>query len=699
MRFMKILASFIGVLFFYIIFPISIGAAENIPVQDKLSIEESTLFRTPLTNSSVHLYGPEQEKDFYYEIQSTPEVGDHQLVLNIKHSQLLIEPSAVTVLIDDEPIMSQPLVGEKPTEQLIVPLTGNALKEGFHKVAISFFGVVKEGVCVVQNSSANWVTIAISSYIQLTTSQNEVLGLEHFHQYFTGSKTKPVTVVLPQEASIGTIDSGMRLAAHLLNKAGDEQAVKVLREEAITQITGPIILVGPATEFSTGFVQKLFKDAKLPKEKERLILSHKRLVEGEQQTFALFVTGDSAETIQKRINVLLDEELTEQLVDMEMVIDQLPAKEQEESALTVPFKAMNIPKIDLTEVQSESETYFYYIPTRVDKNKETVLTLQLKRSETIDRIMSEDDQLTLANEVELVVYINGEPHSVDITRLTEEENDIYTVDVSINPTILNENHLVSVQFKATGLMHKSPCYATDAGRWIHLLDQSTFTFPRAENLEMNSLAPFPYPFADEEESTLIVLPEALGDDELFNLYQTLQVSMTAPMWTVVRSSEIDEDSLGDTNLLVVGSLAEHPYLATKKEDLIVEYEDDFVNLKSHGFLQEAVKRFAFIQKNPWNQEKTLMTIGRLDEDIPFIEKSFLNDLVTTDTSATIAVQLKNNKFLTNENYLTTENSTLEIDRKEPQGKLSIWLALGFIGLILFIVIAMIITIRRQKKRA
>lgn len=157
-----------AILAFFIVPTFSEAADNNtLQMKGKLAVKTSKTERTPLFNESIQLYGLEQEKTLFYEVFSKPLTKKNELVLNIEYSELLVSPSSITVSVDGKPLVTKALQQKKPTTKVVVPLQDDALKKGVHEVTISFYGVIKEGMCVVQESTGNWLSIRADSYIQL----------------------------------------------------------------------------------------------------------------------------------------------------------------------------------------------------------------------------------------------------------------------------------------------------------------------------------------------------------------------------------------------------------------------------------------------------------------------------------------------------------------------------------------------------
>lgn len=697
---------------FFIVFCISLflspvlsEAATNgqILLEGKLDIEESDAFRIPLTNMPIELRGPEQEKNFFYEIKSKPTSDNNQVVLNIVHSELLISPSSITIYVDDEPIISKAIHNEQSTMQIVVPLTGEALEEGFHSVRLAFSGIIKEGICVTQESSGNWLSIGIDSYFQISgQKQQEQRTLSDYPSRFIGTEKRPVVILLPDHPSLETLDSGLKVAAYLANQTDDEKAVQVVRESTIEKIIGDVIVVGGQSEFKTPFMNELFHQAALPVEDEALSLSRYVLIDGEQQAEALFITAKSPQAIEERISILLKDDLARQLSGQQMTIQTIPEFGQNETERVVPLKKMGIPTMTLNRVETSSELFFYYAPVAIQPDGKTTLELHLKRSATITSYEEgkESVENLLDNDVELTVLVNNIPHSIDMRALMEEKNDVYKVQIPIDAKSTNENRLISLQFQSSGLGKKNPCIETDENHWIYIADDSFFMFPEDQEGEY-TLAKFPTPFADQSHEVLVILPNDMDidDGQLLSLYESIFVTGQTPQWKLKRSGDLTETDLKDRHLVFLGGPNIQQLLQNKQSDLIIAYDEGRPNLAGFGFLQEAVEKVSWIQSSPWNSQQVMLVFDQLGQSSTYIDQELLGFLKQTDEVATIAVKMNNKQIYTNASQLGLNGQQESRDQLiNEKSTFSVWTILGFAALILFTVVLIYFVLRKQKRR-
>lgn len=652
--------------------------------------------RHVITNQPLELYGPEQEATFYYEIRSTVDESGNELVLKLKHSELLIEPSSVSVSIDDEKVKTIALNNEQLTNQLTIPLTGNHLSKGFHKVTVSFHGILKEGVCVDQETSGNYLMIGIDSYIQLSGEVPGEASLSDYPSLFTMNGNANVTIVLPDLASLGTRNSGTALGAFLAERAN----VEIIRESKLETVKGNLIFIGAQDEFVSEKMKKLLSKAEVKAPAEGLVLSLHHIVGNGGTVDSLIVTGKSPEQIEKRMEILLNEQYSKQLIGQKMEVKSEPAKTTKENGEIVTFKSLGVGNLTFDRFNKKSETYFGYAPSSIPNDKNAQLELRLKRSETLGQIDEELSTSVTNQAPELVIFVNEIPHSINLQNLGEEEDGIYTVTLPIERNVIKNNRMISLSFEANGLRVKNPCFSFDDNRWVYVMDDSFISFPNNDAADVGMLSSFPFPFSELSKKMMIILPAAVevDDDDLLTLYNSLVVNGRVPLVELADGGQLKDDELGDQHLLFIGGLANQPVLEKHADDLIVSHKTGVPNFQPFGFLQEAVDYYSWMQESPFSKDHLMMMIGQMGETEKKINDKLLDSIKNLEDPATIAVQTKDQRFYTNAMQVSSMAGELKSKQTQTEGKESVvWWFVGFASLLIMILIVLIV-VKRNRER-
>lgn len=219
------------------------AVAATITVDDNtIAIEGNQQQKKPLLAQPIELQGPSSSRDFYYNLNEDVAFNNQHVTFQIQHSELLIAPSSFTVKVDDVAIKTIPLKADLLKQTVTVNLPKEALLKGSHKISASFYGILKEGICVPPGNAGNWLRIEIGSSISAFSEESNVWSLNSYPAAFLGYEGYATTVIVPKQASEATLNSGYQLAA-FLSEHGDTD-VQIEREDAINKITGPIIIVG-----------------------------------------------------------------------------------------------------------------------------------------------------------------------------------------------------------------------------------------------------------------------------------------------------------------------------------------------------------------------------------------------------------------------------------------------------------------------
>lgn len=674
----------------------------------KINNEAQATSRQAISNDTIELRGPDEEVTLYYTMISSPAGKDNKLVLNVRNSELLIAPSSVTVTVDGQNKLSKPVSGKIPKQQLVIPLRGEELKKGVHTVTIKFYGVLKEGICVNQETSGNWLSIGIDSYFQLSGQLNrEEESLSDYPKLFTGTTKNPVLIVQPDNASVETMNSALKVAAYLTEQSIMENSIRIVRESDVKNLSGNVIFIGTQSEFSSKNMKNLLTKANLPNDEKALLLSRHKLVKGKNKVEALFVTAQSAIELEKRIAILTDNQLTKQLSGQQLSIKQVPEL-QEENKRIIPLKKFGMETITLDSAEGLSPNFYYYAPLEMESNQSPTLKLQLKRSEMIEKINSNEGNETGTlgyNHVELTVMVNGIPHSVNISALTNPENGIYTVNIPIDKKALNDNRMIELQFITSGLQQNSPCDSSNENKWIFISGDSTFNFPFEESLgvepKKNTLASFPYPFNNDESETIVILPVEMKieDKQLLQLYLSLSVNGQVPRIILKNASELKEEDLHDRHAIFLGGPNIQPLLKDMEDQLTVPYTEGVPNLNKFGFLSESVEVFSWMQSNPWSPKHEMLVFDLNNQSALLIDQPFLDSLTNIQDLSTVAVKTTNNQVFTN--AVEVEETSEEIAGVVSKEKYAIssWGIGGLIALLAFTVILIILIQRRRKLKS
>lgn len=679
-------------------FPIEVFANKMIEMDEQtIQIVHKEVTEQTLTNEPIELYGPYAEAQFYYELDSDVTAKNQYIQLEIAKSSLLIDPSSITIKVDDEPIYTTSL-SDDDIETVKVPLEGVALAEGGHLITVSFDGFVKEGICVPQYTTGNWMTILTDSYLHIHTLPNNTsnLLLSDYPGAYIGSLDNQVLVVIPDSSSMETLQSAQMIANFLSNQSL-EDTVAVVHEQEVDQINGNVIVVGGTEEFETTWVKKALEGEVMQVEPESLYLSQVQLNQDNRAVYALVVLANNTDTILKNVELLTNSQYFEQFSGDVIQVSELPTPmEAESDEDEVTFSDIGMPDIELNSLHTKTETYYYGLPMETGAIQNPSIELNLKRSATLKSAQDTE----IKDEVELIVLINEIPHSVDVRALEEDENGNIHVVIPLDPETIQSRSLLTLRVETTGLRMDQSCVALDQNRWIYLFNNSKLNLKASGNVENEEkyFNYFPKPFANRNEELIIVLPEqGIANDDLLALFNVLSTGNRLPVVKLKQTTELEEDELKNGNIIFIGSLEEHKQLVPLEEKLIVHYEEGVPQLSEQGFIASEVRNYGLMQANPWNEHYSMLVLDNLDGSEQYFTKDFLAYLQYTENVASIAVQTGPDQFFTNTMQLQ-QNKTDKDDTKQGASDTNtIMWAIGLLGLLIVIGILIIYYMKRRKR--
>ncbi|MGE7923503.1 cellulose biosynthesis cyclic di-GMP-binding regulatory protein BcsB [Viridibacillus arvi] len=671
----------------------------------KVNNTKDTNQTQPITNSPITLSGPVGEVTFYYELVADAKGKESKIVLNTENSELLIAPSSLSVSIDNKMVKSIAINRDKPVRELIIPIKGDALKEGVHAVTVKYYGVLKEGICVKQGTSANWLTLNINSYYQLNgLVKKSDVTLGEYPTKFVGTEEQPVYIVIPDKASTSTLNSALQMTSFLTNQSSRKDTVQIIRESKIKELNQNVVFIGLPSEFSNSNIKKLWQNANVKQTANALNLSIRTLKQGQKETSAMFVTANKAADLEDRMAILTNQQFSKQLSGLDLSIKDIPKQLKLTQNGSVTLEQFGAENITLDSQSTNSAHYYYYVSANTQLNKAFTLNLKLKKSESITSI-KEQMELDKGTNMELIVNVNNIPHSVNLRTLADSKDGIYNVSVPIDAKAIRDNRLIDLQFQTTGLGVNNPCKETDEKRWIYIDKDSSFTFPIIQNTSEQkriTFAAFPYPFVSTEGMAVVVLPKKadVSDEHLLKLYSAILQGVQQPTIQLKTAEQVTANDVEKANVIFIGGPNEQPLLQKKVNDLIVSYKGNKAVLSDEGFVSETVQQFSWIQKNPWSKgNDSILVIDHQGSTPDYMENNFLEEIINSDELATVVVQSSDKQFFTNAEYEKT-NKQLSIDSKNGKSNNSIskWWIVGFGGLLLLIGLLIFRVKRRKYKK-
>ncbi|MEC2199116.1 cellulose biosynthesis cyclic di-GMP-binding regulatory protein BcsB [Bacillus subtilis] len=654
-----------------------------------------------LTSELITLYGSKDSAELTYQIPAGASSGNQQLVIEYEASNLLISPSSLTAVIDDEPVKTLKLDGDSKRKTVKLNLNKSQSAQGYHNVSLKFYGVMKEGVCVRQDTSGNWIKIYPDSRLTLAdSSEAKGTSLDHYPYPFaqSGNTAEETAIVIPDNSSSAEIEAAVKTEGYL-KTVDSSVSIAYVTESELKKIDKPTIVIGVDKHWN-GKVKKLLKQAGLQAKGENLLLAERVLkAEGKQQP-VLFAQAASEDALTKKISVMTDQTYTGQLSGDTLSISKLQQTEKKESD-KLTLENFGAGDITIGADKTSSAHYFYPASAVLDENQSAKLSLKLKKSETIQASAAENESASQA--AELKVMINGQPHSVRLDELgKEDKNGFYHVTVKVDSKLLQKNRYIDIQFVTTGLKENNPCNTTDEEKWVFIDKNSTLSYAIKGMSPSADFQEWPLPYAgNQDQTTLIVLPDTVSQSKLEELSLVTESfgSEAQHSYTVKKSSDVTAKDAKGRNLIFIGGINQFSLLKEKSSDLLVPQEKNgSFDVSSFEMLNETTKQVVFTQASVWDSRYTMAVFAPSKGDGAAVTKEIISYLNSNDESATVLNETNSQQVFTNHQQLKSETNSS--DAEQPtQDHSQKWMYIGVLALIMVIAAVFIwIAVRRRKRK-
>lgn len=647
--------------------------------------KESKTKTQHLSEDVVTLYGQEDRTEFTYQVDQE-KTESSTLTLNIEASPLLISPSSFTVMIDGEIEKTIPVSGKNQKKSIQIKLNKAQLKKGTHRIQVAFYGVLKEGVCINQETPANWLKVYPESELVFKGIQKKDLALDNFPSPFiqTGDQKEQTDIVIPNSPDGAELEAAIKVYRTLKNKDRQKE-IKLIQEKDIKQVTHPTIAVGAKGSWD-GRLKTIEQAAGIKTKSSHLTLAMRTLTAKKTEQPILFVTAEKPVTIAEKINVLTQSELTGQLTGTDLLIQKTAAQTSKPSH-KIPLKDFGGDDVTVGTNKTASDHYYYPKALLANQKSGAKLNLSFKKSDTA---ASKTERLT--------VMINDEPHDVPLTKLgSKDANGFYHVSIPVDSKVLQKNEYIDLQFVTSGFKNMESCRHTDEEGWIFIDKNSTLQIPEGTTSEKPDLAAWPLPFTSK--NTLIIIPDQIKR-ETINQMAMLTESFSQPevaQYHLMKASQVTNEQLKNHPLIFIGGIQTFSLLKEKAADLVVPVKKDQYDVSSFGMINETTARIVWTQPSVWNKEQTMTVFSGMTAAEANVSNEVMQFLQTNTEKATVAIESKNKGVFTNHQSVSSTSNSLKTSEKQSSSESWIYFVC-IAALILFVLVMIVYFVRKNRKK-
>ncbi len=647
--------------------------------------KESKTKTQHLSEDVVTLYGQEDRTEFTYQVDQE-KTESSTLTLNIEASPLLISPSSFTVMIDGEIEKTIPVSGKNQKKSIQIKLNKAQLKEGTHRIQVTFYGVLKEGVCINQDTPANWLKVYPESELTFKGIQIKDFTLDSFPSPFiqTGDQKEQTDIVIPNSPDAAELEAAIKVYRTLKNKDRQKE-IKLIQEKDIKQVAHPTIAVGAKGSWD-GRMKSIEQAAGIKTKSSHLTLAMRTLTTKKTEQPILFVTAEKPVTIAGKINVLTQSELTDQLTGTDLVLQKAAAQTSKPSH-KIPLKDFGGDDVTVGTNKTASDHYYYPKALLANQKSGAKLNLSFKKSDTA---ASKTERLT--------VMINDEPHDVPLTKLgSKDANGFYHVSIPVDSNILQKNEYIDLQFVTSGFKNMESCRHTDEEGWIFIDKDSSLQIPEGTTSEKPDLAAWPLPFTSK--NTLIIIPDQIKR-ETINQMAMVTESFSQPevaQYHLMKASQVTNEQLKNHPLIFIGGIQTFSLLKEKAADLVVPVKKDQYDVSSFGMINETTARIVWTEPSVWNKEQTMTVFSGMTAAEANVSNEVMQFLQTNTEKATVAIESKNKGVFTNHQSVSSTSNSLKTSEKQSSSESWIYFVC-IAALILFVLLMIVYFVRKNRKK-
>ena len=647
--------------------------------------KESKTKTQHLSEDVVTLYGQEDRTEFTYQVDQE-KTESSTLTFNIEASPLLISPSSFTVMIDGEIEKTIPVSGKNQKKSIQIKLNKAQLKKGTHRIQVTFYGVLKEGVCINQETPANWLKVYPESELTFKGIQTKDFTLDSFPSPFiqTGDQKEQTDIVIPNSPDAAELEAAIKVYRTLKNKDRQKE-IKLIQEKDIKQVAHPTIAVGAKGSWD-GRMKSIEQAAGIKTKSSHLTLAMRTLTAKKTRQPILLVTAEKPVTIAEKINVLTQSELTDQLTGTDLLLQKAAAQTSKPSH-KIPLKDFGGDDVTVGTNKTASDHYYYPKALLANQKSGAKLNLSFKKSDTA---ASKTERLT--------VMINDEPHDVPLTKLgSKDANGFYHVSIPVDSKILQKNEYIDLQFVTSGFKNMESCRHTDEEGWIFIDKNSSLQIPEGTTSEKPDLAAWPLPFTSK--NTLIIIPDQIKR-ETINQMAMLTESFSQPevaQYHLIKASQVTNEQLKNHPLIFIGGIQTFSLLKENAADLVVPVKKDQYDVSSFGMINETTARIVWTQPSVWNKEQTMTVFSGMTAAEANVSNEVMQFLQTNTEKATVAIESKNKGVFTNHQSVSSTSSSMKTSEKQSSGESWIYFAC-IAALILFVLVMIVYFVRKNRKK-
>lgn len=669
-----------------------------------LSFADTNNVRTYRFENDIKMSGviSSTSKFFYVEKNWNVEYADLNLVFT-KSELLDVDYSTITILINDTPIESQRLSGNKEyKKETTIKIPNDLIKEGYNEIKIKAYKTISDKVCRDDSNTANWIVVHSESNVNINYKYKQTSDLlSEYPNIYTnidnGLKLN-TTILIPDNYSSGELTAGMIIGANFGYKRKYDNFnidFKIYSDIKDKNKNDNIIYIGKENN-TPDEILNLLTDSEKSNLNDTCVI--KQITSNFDNTKKrLFIISNNDNLLIKGSQLITSNDLVSNLNSNSIIIDK------------------NTDISDLNKKESSNRIYlkdlgYENIMVKGPFSQEVIIDINTPKSKKIINGSKVKFDIRYAQNLDferslMTVYVNDIP--IGSKKLSKEKSDNDTIEINLPKEVLGKNYYqIKVIFNLELL--DLACVTRDTDNpWAYISKNSFIEFDYTDNDEL-SFNNYPYPFVKDNKfnDLKVIIPSNSGSNQLTEIaniitYIGRDVELNNGTLLVLKDEELKyNDKKG--NLIVIGTPNNNSIIKSMNKNLNLKFNSNYNGFESDDkikFIGDYSSRIASIQliNSPYDKSNKAMVIASTNISDLSITSKYLSDLALIRELKGDTVVIDRNGYVKDLSYNIKENiEEKDVSNRKQlnnQGKIFIIVALF---LFITLTISVIFLIRKYK---
>lgn len=642
---------------------ISIIMAVIISLMNTVTIfADNNNIKTYKYEDDVKMNGVISSNDKFFDVKDNWNIQDAKVNLVFTKSELLdVDYSTITVFINDTPVESQKLSGNKKykkTTEINIPT--DLLNDGYNKVSIKGYKTLSDKVCRDDSNTANWLVIhkesSISVKYNYKSSSNLISNYTDTYFNLDNGSNLNTTLLVPDKYTSGELSAGMILSGDFGSKLKYENMnfdFKLYKD--FNNKDSDIIFIGKENNTPSKVLNLLSSNEKNNLDKNCVIKQVPSIFNKNKKM--LLIISNNNELLKNASKLLSSNSLVSNLNKDSIIINEnVNIKDLEDDK--------NTNRIYLEEVGYENifvkGPFSQEIIMDVNVPKDKVVTNSSKLKFNIRYANNLDFERSLAT-----VYVNDIP--IGSKKLSKDNSDNDTLEFNLPSEVVGKNYYqIKVVFNLELLDLQCVTRDTD-NPWAYISSKNSFIeFSYKENNELR-FTNYPNPFVKNDiyNDIKVVVPSKLTSKDLTNTaniisYIGRDVIYNNGDLSVVQDNEFKNEDK-KSNLLVIGTPTNNSIIKDMNSGLNLKFKNNYNGYESDDkikFIGDFSSQVASIQliKSPYDKDKSAMVISATNTNDLSLARTYLTNLDLTKYLRGDTIVVGKNSYIEDLSYNTKKDS-------------------------------------------